>query len=68
MKLVTFAVDRMVHSLKVSFPLFIKDYRQPSLVMYEIESVTVPIPDKNTNANSYSQMRIHKPYITVGED
>ena len=43
-KLVTFAVDRVVHSIIVSFPVFIKDYHQPSLVMYEIESV--PIPDK----------------------
>ena len=68
MKLVTFAVDRVTHSLTVSFPVFIKDYRQPSLAMYEIESVPIPIPDKNAKANSYSQIRIHKPYITVGED
>ena len=68
MKSVTFAVDRVVHSLIVSFPVFIKDYKQQSLAMYEIESVPIPIPDKNTKANSYSQIRIHKQYIAVGED
>ena len=36
--------------------------------MYEIESVSIPIPDKNTKANSYFQIRIQKPYIAVGED
>ena len=36
--------------------------------MYEIESVPVPIPDKNTKANSYSQIKIHSPYIAVSED
>ena len=36
--------------------------------MYEIESVPVPIPDKNTKANNYSQIRIHKPYKGVNVD
>ena len=36
--------------------------------MYEIDSVPIPIPDKSTKANSYSQIRIHNPYIAVGED
>ena len=36
--------------------------------MYEIESVPIPIPDKNTKVNSYSQIKIHKPYVAMGED
>ena len=68
MKLVTFAVDRVVHSLIVSFLMFIKDFMQPSLAMYEIESVPIPIPDKKTKANSYSQIMIRKPYTAVSED
>ena len=68
MKLVTFAVDRDVHSLIVSFSVFIKGYRQPSLAMYEIESVPISIPDKNAKTNSYSKTRIHKPYIDVDEN
>ena len=68
MKLVTFDVDRVAHSLIVSFPVFIKDYQHPSLAMYEIESIPLPIPDKSTKVNSYSQIRIHKPYLVAGED
>ena len=67
-KLITFTVDRVAYSLIVSFPVFIKDYHQLSLAIYEIEYVPLPIPDKDTKANSYSQIKIHKPYIAVGED
>ena len=31
MKLVTFAVDQMTHSLIVAFPVFVQDYRRPLL-------------------------------------
>ena len=68
MKLVTFAVDRVAHSLIASFPVFIKYYRQHYFAMYETESVPIPILGKITKANSYSQIRIHKPYAAVGED
>ena len=43
MKMVTFAVDQRTHSLIVVFPAFIKDYKQPPLALFEIESVPVPI-------------------------
>ena len=68
MKLVTFAVDQEAHALIVAFPVFIKDYRKPSLSMFEIETVPVPIPDKNKNADSHSKVIIHKSYIAVGAD
>ena len=68
MKLVTFAIDREAHSLIVSFPVFVKDFRQPPLKLYEIDTVAVPIPDRNHKANSYSKVRIHKPYLATGED
>ena len=68
MKLVTFAVDQKAHSLIIAFPAFIKDYRKPPLSMFEIETVPVPIPDKNRNADIYSKVHIHKPYIAVGAD
>ena len=31
MKLVTFSVDQETHSLMVTFPVFIQDYRRPPL-------------------------------------
>ena len=68
MELVTFSVDRVAHSLIVTFPVFIKNFKQPPLSLYEIETVPVPIPDKNRQADSYSQVRIHKDYIAAGMD
>ena len=36
--------------------------------MFEIETVPVPIPDKNKNADSCSRVIIHKNNIAVGAD
>ena len=68
MKLVTFSADRVTHSLIVTFPVFIKDFKQPPLSLIEIETVPVPILDKNRQADSYSQVRIQKSYIAAGMD
>ena len=68
MKLVTFAVDQQTHSLIVTFPVFIQDYRRPPLSLFEIEMVPVPIPDENTKADSYSQVQVPKSYIAVGAE
>ena len=46
MKLVTFAVDREMHALVVSFPGFVKEYQKSSSAMFEIGTVPVPILDK----------------------
>ena len=48
--------------------MFIKDFKQPPLSLFEIETVPVAIPDKNRQADSYSQVRIHKSYIAAGMD
>ena len=50
------------------FPAFIKDYKQPPLALFEIESVLVPIQDENKLAVSFSQVVIEKPYIAAGKD
>ena len=69
MKMVTFAVDQQTHSLIVTFfPAFIKNYKQPPLSLYEVETVPVPILDKNVKANSYLQVRIEKSYTAAGTD
>ena len=68
MKIVTFSVDQQAHSLILTFPAFIKNYKQPPLSLYEVETVPVPIIDKNVKANSYSQVRIEKSYIAAGTD
>ena len=68
MKMVTFFVDQQAHSLILTFPAFIKNYKQPPLSLYEVETVPVPIIDKNIKADSYSQVRIEKSYIAAGTD
>ena len=68
MKMVTFAVDQQTPSLIVVFPAFIKDFKQPPLALFEIESVLVPIKDRNKLADSYSHVVIEKPYIAAGKD
>ena len=54
-------MDKMV---KKNYPDY--EFKQPPLSLFEIE--TVPIPDKNNQADSYSQVRIHKSYIAAGMD
>ena len=56
------------HSLIVTFPAFIKNYKQPPLSLYEVETVPVLIIDKNIKAKSYSQVKIEKSYIAAGTD
>ena len=68
MKMVTFSVDQQAHSLILTFPAFTKNYKQPPLSLYEVETVPVPIIDKNVKADSYSQVRIEKSYIAAGTD
>ena len=68
MELGTFSVDRVTHSFIVTFPVLIKDFKQPPLSLFEIETVPVLISDKNRQTDSYSQVRIHKSYIAAGMD
>ena len=68
MKMVTFSVDQQAHSLILTFPAFIKNYKQPPLSLYAVETVPVPIIDKNVKADSYSQVRMEKSYIAAGTD
>ena len=52
MKLFTFGIDRN-KNLIIQFPVFIQPYTQQPLVLYQIETVPVPIIDLNTQADSY---------------
>ena len=64
MKLVTFAIDNK-RNLIVQFPLFMQSYAQNRLIMYQIETVPVPILDQNEKVQSYTQLKIDKPYIAL---
>ena len=45
MKLVTFGIDRD-RDLIIQFPVFIQPYTQQPLMLYQIETVPVPIIDQ----------------------
>ena len=67
MKLVTFGTDNQ-RNLIVQFPVFVQPYTQKRLIMYQIETVPVPILDENEQAHSYSELKIEKPYIALNEE
>ena len=67
MKLVTFGIDTQ-RNLIVQFPVFVQPYTQKRLVMYQIETVPVPILDENKQVHSYTELKIEKPYIALNEE
>ena len=64
MKLVTFGIDKK-RNLIIQFLVFVQLYTQKRLIMYQIETVPVPILDQNEKAQSYTQLKIEKPYIAL---
>ena len=55
MKLVTFSIDRERH-LIIQFWVFIQPYTQQLLILYQIETVPVPIIDQNMQAHLYTHL------------
>ena len=41
---------------------------QQPLILYQLETVLVPIIDQNPNAQSYTELRIKKPYIALNSE
>ena len=62
MQLVTFGIDRD-KNLIIQFPVFIQPYTQQPIVLYQLETMLVPIIYQNTKADSYTQLQVEKPYI-----
>ena len=67
MQLVTFGIDSDIN-LVIQFPVFIQPYTQKPLILYRLETVPVPILDQNTKAQSYTHLRIKKPYIALNSE
>ena len=67
MKLVTFGIDQE-RNLIIQFPIFVQPYTEQPLILYQLETVPVPIIDQNPNAQSYTELRIKKPYITLNSE
>ena len=67
MKLVMFSIDNQ-RNLIIQFLVFVQPYTQTRLTLYQIETVPVPILDTNNKAQSYTQLRIDKPYIALNKE
>ena len=67
MKLVTSGIDRD-RNLIIQFPVFVQPYTQQPLILYQLETVPVPIVDENSNAQSFTELKIKKPYIALNSE
>ena len=67
MKLVTFGIDSQ-RNLIIEFQLFIQPYTQTKLTLYQVETVPVPILDTGNKIQSYTQLKIEKPYIALNDE
>ena len=67
MEFVTVATDTE-GQLLISFPIFVQNFNKMSLTLYEIETVNVSIGHPNYQADSYSILKIAKPYIAINND
>ena len=66
MKLVTFGIEYQ-KNLIIQFPMFVQPYMQTKLTLYQVETVPVPILDTSNKVQSYTQLKIEKPYIALND-
>ena len=50
-------------NLIIQFPVFVQPYTQQPLILYQLDTVQVPVIDQHTKANTFTQLQIMKPYI-----
>ena len=67
MQLITFGIDKDT-DLDIQFPVFIQPYTQKPLILYQLETVPVPILDRNNEAQSYMHLKVRKPYIALNSE
>ena len=62
-----FGIDEK-RNLTVQFPVFVQPFTQQQLILYQTETVPVPIRDQNEQVQSYTQLKIDKPYIALNSE
>ena len=67
MKLVTFGIDYQ-KNLIIQFPVFVQLYTQTKLMLYQVETVPVTILGSGNKVQSYTQLKIEKPYIALNDE
>ena len=64
---VTFGIHSNMNFV-IQFMVFIQPYTQKPLILYQMETAPVPVLDQNTKAQSYTLLRIKKPYIALNSE
>ena len=64
MQLFTFGIDKDKNFI-IQFPVFIQPYTQQPLILYQLETIPVPIINQNTQAQSYTHLQVNTPYIAT---
>ena len=67
MQLVTFGIDKNKNFI-IQFPIFIQPYKQQPLILYQLETVPVPIIDQYTQVQSYTHLQVNEPYIALNPE
>ena len=67
MQLVTFGIDREMN-LVIQFPVFIQPIHSEALILYQLETMPVPILATNTEAQSYTPLHVNKLYIALNTE
>ena len=67
MQLVTFGINKNIN-LVIQFLVFIQPYTQKPLILYQLETVPVLTLDENTEAESYTHLKVRKPYIALNSE
>ena len=67
MQLVPLGIDKNKNPI-VQFLIFIEPYTQQPLVLYQLETVPVPILDQNGKAHSYVHLQTKKLYIALNSE
>ena len=67
MQLVTFGIEKDMN-LIIQFLVFIQPYTQKPLILYQLETVPVPILDRNNEIQSYTLLQVRKPYIALNSE
>ena len=67
MKLVTFGIKEN-RNLIIQFPVFVQLYTQQPVILYQMETMPVPIIDQNKQANSCTHLQIDRPYIALNSE
>ena len=66
-QLVTFGINRDMN-IVIQLLVFIQPYTQKPLILYQLETVPVLILDKNIEAQSYTHLRVNKPYLALNSE